>query len=273
MDQCLFWWFWEAIRLLCLSQQATMNTTHSICWSATFIILSAGGIKMLLLLLDFSPSQKVSCIIKLVYTWTDFIYLSSDQRTFIGSGISNVPPPTISQLTVCDPSKPKTSNDDTWNCSLWRWTLLKDNIWAWPIYSWLRRASATGLHCSLLVCTVNPLYYSKSMVDANIDNIHCSCTVTCGTLDSDPDTINRCRWLTETLFQNASSDQMWNEFGMVGDLVVCSSISFIRWVSDTNLFFFLSSHLPMTSLVLTYINSSLRIYSISSSKGRLRIIW
>lgn len=76
-----------------------------------------------------------SCIIKLAYLRTDITYLSSDQRTFLGSGISNVPPPTISQLTVCDPAKPKAGDDDTRNCSLWRRTLPKDNIWAWPIHS------------------------------------------------------------------------------------------------------------------------------------------
>ncbi|KAF8431063.1 hypothetical protein L210DRAFT_3614552 [Boletus edulis BED1] len=45
------------------------------------------------------------------------------------------------------------------------------------------------------------------------------CTATRRTLDSDPDTLNRCQRLTETLFQYATLDQMWHEFGIVGNLV------------------------------------------------------
>ncbi|KAI9566660.1 hypothetical protein HD554DRAFT_2040198 [Boletus coccyginus] len=68
--------------------------------------------------------------------------------------------------------------------------------------------------------TIPKTDYEEQVLLACIVRRWCArCTATCGTLDSDPDTINRCRRLTETLFQNALLDQMWNEFGMVGDLV------------------------------------------------------
>lgn len=91
-----------------------------------------------------------------------------------------------------------------------------------------------------------------------------------GTLDSDPDSMRRCQQLTETLFENATLDQMWHEFGIVGNLIV--RISDLYFIETTNLFPFLSSHSQMTSLVLTYTNSLPRIYSTSSSKEHLKTI-
>ena len=41
-----------------------------------------------------------------------------------------------------------------------------------------------------------------------------------GTLDSDPDSINRCKQLTEMLFQKATADEMWDDFGIVASLIV-----------------------------------------------------
>ena len=40
-------------------------------------------------------------------------------------------------------------------------------------------------------------------------------------LDSDPDSINRCKQLTEMLFQNATVNEMWDDFGIVASLIVC----------------------------------------------------
>lgn len=80
MDQLLFWWSWGATRLVCLSQLAITNITHSICQSATFIIPCVGGIKMLLLLLVFLPFRKVSCITVRDYC-TDFIYPATKEHS------------------------------------------------------------------------------------------------------------------------------------------------------------------------------------------------
>lgn len=49
-----------------------------------------------------------------------------------------------------------------------------------------------------------------------------SCTATHDALDSDPEALNHCQRLTETLFQNATLTEMWDEFGIVGNLVVCA---------------------------------------------------
>lgn len=64
-------------------------------------------------------------------------------------------------------------------------------------------------------------------------------------LDSDPDSINHCKRLTEMLFQNATVNEMWDDFGIVASLIVCILYLSCRNTDQLCLFLAIYKRLPL----------------------------
>ena len=142
---------------------------------------------------------------------------------------------------------------------LWR-SFSTSYLQPWALHCWLSRAGSPCLHCTRMVRTVcchGPSSYSKF-------DWFCSCTSKDLTVTGG----RRSRRHTETLVSELELGVLWDEYGLVGDLVVCHLVGPFKLF---HLIVMLHSRLQMIFHVRIYTNWSRRIYSISSSKEPLKI--
>ena len=110
---------------------------------------------------------------------------------------------------------------ETRSCSLRWWTLPSNYLWAWTLYSWLSGAGFACLYCAGVVSTVS--YIVHCLKDSFwfwwiIDR----CDAHWSNLDNS-DAGRRAHQHTEALFEAVGKKSLWDDYGIISDILVCRS--------------------------------------------------
>jgi hypothetical protein len=111
----------------------------------------------------------------------------------------------------------QTWHDNTGGCSFSRWSFQKGYLRAWPIYCRLSRTGTAGLHRARLVPKVRVTATHK--IRGTLTNKLFRCTAPAADLDSKRH-VRRSQAHTELVVEAFELGVLWDEYGLVGDVVV-----------------------------------------------------
>jgi hypothetical protein len=134
------------------------------------------------------------------------------------SKVPKIPPSTLPFLAFPNSSDTQAWDDQTWSSVFWRWPFPPHDIWAWALHRWLRGTGTLSLHCQRLVSKVLKLSFWNNPPSCLLP---WRCLAPRNNLDSDA--LDRCREHTDALVEEGTLGELWDDYGIVGDLIVSLS--------------------------------------------------
>ena len=144
------------------------------------------------------------------------IIMLSQQKAFWWCWLSQIPPPVVPFLPCQNSQASQVWNDNTQGRTLSQWPLQACHLWAWTLHCRLSQTSPSGLHHTRLVCKVSSLSFYFSFL---IMNCITRCMASAKNLDGG-DATCRCREHTDFLVEELELGILWDEYGLVGDIIV-----------------------------------------------------
>lgn len=144
-------------------------------------------------------------------------FVSSRPALSKWSCLPSIPTPVIPRFSQCDTSIPSWRYDYSGGCYVSRRSLSASYIWSRTIYSWLSWTSTSFVYSSRMVCTVSV----NSYMTLKYWFWYC-CTLRCTALQTDLDGggVRRSHEHTDQLLQVFDLKTLWDDYGIVGDLIV-----------------------------------------------------
>ena len=104
-----------------------------------------------------------------------------------------------------------------------------------PIYCGLPRTSVTSMHCTKLVCEVRSFFFAASNKSSSYITLY-RCQGHRTDLDGDLSKFPRTRHFTEEVIEHHMVSELWDDFGIVSDVIVWMDLILLCDICESNNF-------------------------------------